>query len=211
MTRAQLFKAAIKVYEEFYRQVGVKSDYKFQPRKADYLVTLHFIEVMQEQYDLKQIDIDFIIDYTKFQFSNYVGKSYSKYGSNAVMYQWIFGKNAFKRWVERPIKKKWIVRCKLKDSVVLDLRKAFRTEERKKILQETYNDLVNVKPFEEAQKETYFNTDQGFANCVMFTTLYNKRSRFCKRCVNKEDCIKIMIEQFPKLHALREKDERSTH
>lgn len=207
MTKKQLFEASIKVYEEFYKQVGVKSDFRFKPRKSDYITTIKFVKSMDAQYKLDQIDIDFLIDYVKFQFSNYVGKSYNKYGSNAIMYQWIFGEKAFKRWMERTVKNKWIVRVRLKDSIVLDLRKAFRTKEREQKLKETYNNLVNIQPYEEAQKEIYYNTDKGFAHCVMLTTLYNKRSNFCKRCINKEDCIKVITEQFPKIHALRENHE----
>lgn len=193
----RIYKLICDLYEEFYRQVSLNPDFKYFPdskgNKKDQLMICKFIKFLRKDYN-QQYDINFLIDYFKFQFSHYAGVK-TKYGTNAIMIHWIIGPTAIKRWQDRDVRKKWLVRVKLKSEVQLKLFKVYK--------QKLNNDFVTVYAYEEVDKMRYHNTENGFAYCRFMTTLYNPASSACKTCIFKDKCKTILQENHPKLYKLR--------
>ena len=42
---------------------------------------------------------------------------------------------------------------------------------------------------EELDRQRFYNTSEGFLNCILTTSLYHSESKWCNACKFKEDCI----------------------
>jgi hypothetical protein len=165
--------------------------------KKDQLLICKFIKYLDQNYK-EQVDIVFLIDYFKFQFSHYVGIK-TKYGTNAIMIQWIIGPKAIERWKTRDVRKKWIVRVKLKNEVELKFVKTYN----KILKQNSENRFIQLHKYEEDDKQRFHNTGNGFQYCLYNTTLYNPLSNLCLSCLNNDKCKKILSINHPNLYKQR--------
>ena len=123
----KIYKIICELYTEFYRQVSLNRNFTYIPMnsgpKKDHLMICRFIKFIKTDYN-EQADIDFLINFFKFQFSHYIGIKTS-YGRNAIMIHWIIGPAAVKRWRERDVRKNWIVKVKLRREVELKLSETY--------------------------------------------------------------------------------------
>lgn len=199
----KVYKIICELYTEFFRQVSLNKNFTYIPRNygnlKEQLIIVRFIRWLKEDYN-EQFDINFLVDYFKFQFSHYSGIQ-TKYGKNIIMLHWIIGDKAIKRWKTRDVRKKWIVRVKLRNEVELKLVETFnRIKKQDKINQSIFTKIQN---YEEEDKIRFFNTIKGLNYCMLMTTLYNSKSELCSRCNFKEPCKKTLNENHPKLYKLR--------
>lgn len=200
----KVYKIICELYTEFYRQASLNTNFTFTPMyfrrgNKDHLLICRFIKFLKTDYK-DQVDINFLIDFFKFQFSHYCGVR-TQYGKNAIMIQWIIGPAAIKRWRERDVKRKWLVRVKLKNEVELKLTHTFNqlTRERRRENQT----FTKIYDYEEIDKSRHFNTEVGFQFCLYNTTLYNPKSKFCSTCNFRNECEKILQNNHPNLHKIR--------
>lgn len=195
-----MYKLICELYQEFFRQISLNKNYIYIPdssgnKKDQYLIVM-FIKFLNKNYN-QQVDMNFLIDYFKFQFSHYAGTVNSKYGRNSIMIHWIIGPKAIKRWKERDVRKKYIVKIKLKKEVEINLKNVFKINNNNdKIFNKIYD-------YEERDKERFFNEDIAFNYCLMLTTLFNPKSKFCSGCRFKENCKKVLRENHPNIYKNR--------
>lgn len=64
-------------------------------------------------------------------------------------------------------------------------------------------ELKNINEYEEEDKQLSFNKVSGFEICLSLTTLYNPESSFCKKCIFKRSCIKILKAKNNNLYLYR--------
>lgn len=195
-----IYKMICELYTEFFRQVSLNGNFVYVPdgrgKKKDPLIICRFINWLNKEYN-GQVDINFLIDYFRFQFSHYIGVKTS-YGRNIIMIHWIIGQGAVKRWKERDVRKKWIVRVKLKNEVQLKLTSTYN-----KIKRNKENIFLKIYQYEENDKRRFYNTIKGFQYCLFTTTLYNPKSDLCSGCDFLIDCQDLLNVNHPKLYKLR--------
>ena len=197
-----IYRVICELYTEFFRQVSLNKDFVYVPDskggyKKDQLIICRFIKWLKTEYK-EQADINFLIDYFKFQFSHYVGIK-TAYGRNVIMLHWIIGEGAIKRWKERDVRKKWIVRVKLKNDVQLKLVNTYNKIKKR----DNKHIFLKIYDYEEKDKQRFFNSVKGFQFCLHMTTLYNPKSKLCSSCDFCIDCQDILNVNHPKLYKLR--------
>lgn len=191
----KLSSAIILLYESLYQQISLKTHYRFLPNRTDKLLICKFIRWIRVNKKT-HANVDFLIAYFEFQFSHYEGVQTS-YGKNSIMFNWIIGPLAIKRFEQRKVSQRWLVRLKNKN-IKLNLKKVLQNFDKVK------KPYVNqIYPYEEQEKLRFYNTPKGFVYCLNTTTLYNPISEVCSKCKNRTDCIKTLKSEFPKLFELR--------
>lgn len=191
-----LYTATIKLYEEFFRQVTLRSYFSYFPKLNDKILICKFIRWVNVNRASKA-NVAFLIGYFEFQFSHYSGVE-TRYGKNCIMMNWLIGAKAIKRFEERNVSKRWLVRLKLKEEVGLNLNKLFKENVK------TKKTIVRLYPQEEQDKQRFYNKPEGFLFCLTTTTLYNPLSELCLNCVNKIDCMKVLEVDYNKTFLARQ-------
>ena len=189
------------LYTEFFRQVSLNKNFVYKPKNhgllKEQLIICRFIKWLNKEYN-QQVDINFLIDYFKFQFSHYSGVN-TQYGKNVIMLHWIIGQKAIDRWKNRDVRKKWLVRVKLKNEVELKLTQTYNNINKKR----KQNKFKDIYKYEENDKRRFHNTEKGFQYCLYTTTLYNPLSKLCESCKFNIDCRDILNVNHPKLYKER--------
>ena len=191
----KLSQAIIQLYESLYQQLSLKSHFKFFPRHIDKMLMCRFIKWIKTNKK-SHANADFLIAYFEFQFSHYKGVQ-NIYGVNSIMFSWVIGPKAIKRFEDRKVGMRWLVRLKNKE-VGLNLKTVLKDFGK---IKKPYEN--KIYDFEEKDKQRYYNTTQGFLYCLITTTLYNPISELCIKCINKKDCENMLKIEFPKLHKRR--------
>jgi len=189
-----LSQALILLYESLYQQLSLKSHFKFFPTVSDEILIEKFISWVNVSKQ-SRANPDFLIAFFEFQFSHYSGVQ-TKYGKNQIMFNWVIGPKAIERFEKRTISKRWLVRLKNKE-IGLSLKEALKPV---KIIKSYENKIYD---FEEKEKQRFYNTPKGLLYCLTTTTLYNPMSKLCNECNNKEDCLKVLENEYPKLYNKR--------
>ena len=189
-----LSQALILLYESLYQQLSLKSHFKFFLTVSDEILIEKFISWVNVSKQ-SRANPDFLIAFFEFQFSHYSGVQ-TKYGKNQIMFNWVIGPKAIERFEKRTISKRWLVRLKNKE-IGLSLKEALKPV---KIIKSYENKIYD---FEEKEKQRFYNTPKGLLYCLTTTTLYNPMSKLCNECNNKEDCLKVLENEYPKLYNKR--------
>lgn len=105
---------------------------------------------------------------------------------------------SFERWEKY---KDWYKK-KISKENLKKLRKKQGKENSLEYLRELL-ELKNLKDYEEEDKKLFHNTVRGFDLCLTSTSLYNRKSEFCRTCVFKTKCIKILKIKYLPLYKLR--------
>lgn len=181
-----------KSYEVFYSKLTSADSYKYTPSQKDQILTLNFIEIINNRYGIHSVGLNFIFDYFVFQFDYWVNLD-TMFGKKIPL-SWFIGKKAFQRWLERPER---------------DLFHAYQTASSHNLYkglispeQGTLN-VQKLDEHEENEKGRFYNEPEGFVNCAETTTLYNHRSSSCMTCKWRLDCKKLLKQEYPKLYILR--------
>lgn len=121
-----------------------------------------------------------------------------KYGVNSIRLNWIIGKKSVDRYekIRNQDNKQFTrftreIRKKLKINLSNELNKRFSKT--------TYSFNTSVLPYEEKQKEKFYNQEIGLIWCIENTTLYKVESEFCLFCISKEECKNLLIKKMPNL------------
>lgn len=144
---------------------------------------------------------DFILRFIEFGFQSWYNNNYKdkieRVHSKGIRMSWILSVKAIKRWDK--------LNNSLKTKIVKnDLKKKYNISEKKQKQNKNYiTGLTSVRKSEEVFKDIGFNTDEGFSNCLHYTTLYNHESEFCKKCNFKDECIVLLKENFCNIYKLR--------
>lgn len=167
-------------FEYFFRKVTGYNNYNFKPTKNDLVTLDKFLDVIDTDYEgIQSIGYNFFYQYFTFSFSHQVEMKlkYSSQFGNAIMFNWIIGKKAYKRWKTKP-KEFWYF---YKDFIqnynisLKDLDKGVKIEE------------TSLKLVQNRERERYYNTERGFLNCLSENLRYSN-NKFCMFCKYKRRC-----------------------
>lgn len=183
------------VYQLFYSRVYGNSSYVFKPTERMEKMILKFLSMVDNKYKLETIGVNFIVSYFTFQFNYWDGLELNNY-SKRIDLSFIIGEKAFDRWVNRNQNFDWTI----SESKFLKKNKISISQIKNFFKESDYN-VVNK--FEEIEKKRFFATDKGFLNCIEKTTLYNNKSGLCLSCNFKDDCKKLLSNNYPVLYKNR--------
>lgn len=155
--------------------------------------------MIDETYKIESVDANFLITYFVYQVNFLIngGIEEKKNWNDKIVLTYIISKHAFERWLSRNKDFDFTIRT----SPFLKMYK-INLLEITNVLGKSEKDGLNRS--EEHEKERFHNTLKGLTQCVLTTTLYNHRSKLCVTCNNKDDCKKLLENNYPELYKERE-------
>lgn len=209
----------IELYEKNQARLSGNKKYKFDltDKRNDLLDS--FIEKVSKRIDV--IGIDILKSYMIYAFGTYAGRGY-KGNPTTFPATWLISYTLFLKFLSDKSGKKYAVKKNLQrqrkklikigrdvgegkrrvkvEGFLKETETEFERLERKKEQKRIMNE---VDELEEKEKERFHNKLKGRLWCVDFTTLYNDKSYWCKKCKFKEGCINTLKEYLPNIYKLR--------
>lgn len=181
-------------YEVFTRRIFNQSSFKFIPNDRELKQIENFIKLLEDRYDKNSIGKTFLFNFIAFNYDYYSTLDYK--AGNKIPLNWIIGKKALSRWVNRTEDDLYHATKYATDNKIhLGLIKC--STERKS------NNVASIRIAEENEKKRFHNKPLGMVNCLDSTTLYNHRSPLCISCKYRSDCKKVLKANFPKFYISR--------
>lgn len=165
--KRSLKKQIIEITDQLYSKTGQNISLKDSSFKV-YLDG--FIDILDEKVGLPSIGTSYIRDYFIFQFNYWIDKN-TRFGST-IMPNWILGKAAFQRWMDKNEHWKYFNSLFIKKYRIIFDRNFTR---------------VDLEDVEELERKRFHNQDEGLIHCRDFSS-YNKYSTYCKTCRFRRDC-----------------------
>ena len=201
-----LFESTRLIFQELYAQATVRSGYIFKPKPMHVRAMVKFVKWIEKTYPT-QCNVDFLVRYFEFQFARYAGIKTQRRGVfngvNTIMIGWLIGEKAQEHWELRDIKRNVIVKYKVRKEVHLNLKKAFRNEQKKENIAHIKKMYGAVPLYEDGFKSRFYNTEEGLVWCWQNTTLHHPASELCKGCDNAPNCIKLQEKHYPLIFKIR--------
>lgn len=190
----------VDLYKYYTIQITKNKSYKFKMTPTRNTMILNFIELFKSITNSDFVAEDNLKKFMEYQF-NYWYKHDAKYGKGtSIQIEWIIGSKAIERWNSRTEKQKkktdFIIRKNLKKDVKFEERDSQSSNEYKKI-------LLEVSDHEEKEKARFHNTSKGFGYCLISTSLYNHKSKYCGTCNKSSECKKYLEDNYNKVYKLR--------
>lgn len=186
--------AIVDLYELFYKKFTGKKRFKLDLKRKNQEKTIdNFINKLDQNYSIASIGIDFLVRYFLFQFYYWKGKDIKR----NIQIEWIIGKKALERFKVNGFNEKFEYFINKENTI--DFSPVYH-----KFAQQYYQPNFNEESKKErAEKLRFFNTQDGLANCLENTSLYNPDSDICIECKFKEDCKELLRENYYKLYKMR--------
>lgn len=190
----KLIRFIVDLYENFNQQIGGNPNFKCRLSDNQAKMIDNFILTLDKDVGLYRVDDQYLIEYFEFAFNHW------RTFKGTIMLEWIIGKEAYKRWVNRNKKTfRYKLRKQIKKDVVVKT-----TFVKKKVSNGIWKEiLIELNPVEESFKEQFFNTTKGFTWCYVNTTLYNHKSPLCAVCKNSTVCKKALENEHSNVFKLR--------
>lgn len=176
------------LYELFYKKFYTNKNYKFIPTEDALKKIEKFIILLDKQYKLETISLNFLISYFIFQF-NYWSDLKIKSFNERISLSFIIGSKAFERWISRDQNFDWTLytfKFTEKYGISISYIKDFFSEQ----------EISQLNKAEEIEKKRFSNTERGLLNCIERTTLFNHKSQICLLCKDKCDCKKLLKDNY---------------
>lgn len=205
MTKEEVAKLTIYVFEEYYRQVTLRSDYTYSSTKIDDNALTNFISYLDKRGTLQSTNIDVIVEYIELGFHWWHQKKHLKYGLPSIKLSWVIGSSAIKRF-ENIKDRRFIstyhrrtLRNKVKSNILTKIK--LRNDES---LKSTADWLLNAKfDGEEHDKKIFYNKPEGLIYCRAHTTMFNHKSSLCSECFNRLRCKELLKTVMPRIYKMR--------
>ena len=184
------------LYQIFYAKKYGNEKYVFVPTEKALVQINGFLNIIDKKHKLESVGVNFFLRYFIFQFSYWENCNIVTF-SERITLPLIIGNKAFQRYEERDKSFDWIL-------YQSDFIKNYKINTQKIIsffADECNESTLNL--FEESEKKRFFNTPRGFLNCVEKTTLYYHRSKHCLLCKNKDDCKKLLLQNYSSIYESR--------
>jgi hypothetical protein len=190
----------VDLYKYHIIQITKNASYKFKMTPTRNQMILNFIELFKSMTNSDFVAEDNLRKFMEYQF-NYWYKHDAKYGKGtSIQIEWIIGSKAIERWKSRTDKQKkktdFIIRKNLKKDVKFSEVDKTASDDYKRI-------LLKVRDSEENEKARFYNTSKGFSYCLISTSLYNHKSKYCSLCNKSSECKKYLEENFNKVYKVR--------
>lgn len=151
-------------------------------------------ETFTNEFD-EYIGEDFIRKFIEFGFQSWFNDSVKEDKTYKIRFSWIFGKSAIQRWKKNNAEiNNIIVQQNLKQNVKINL-----MNQRSDVPLA----VTSLRSVEENFKSEFHNTKRGFLWCIANTTLYFHKSSYCVTCKFKDDCKKLLKQEYFKVFKTR--------
>lgn len=188
--RQRLFKYAVDLFIDLLEQVTKRKNIRYKCNDADTLCWNNFMNTFSDN-----IGEDFIRKFCEYGIQSWFNDGTEKDYSHSVRFNWIFGKSAIDRWNKNSISTNVFITRK-------GVKTKYKINSSKK-----HTDIpviVNtLREYEERLKSRYHNKSRGLLWCIANTTLYFHKSRYCATCKYKNECKKILKQEYPKVYIMR--------
>ena len=156
----------------------------------------NFVKRLSKTYPIDSIGFNYLLLYFSWNF-NYWNERKTK--RNPVI-GWIVGPASFKRFVNRNTDGDFYIGHHLlrEFSISLDDLHA-------RLIDNDVELSDSIHPIEEKEKIRVDESARLY-NCLMHTTLYNRRSTICMVCRHRKPCNSLMYSKFPQLHKARKNE-----
>ena len=197
--RNKELRLVVDTFNYYYKSITKNESYRFKMSDNRKVLIENFIARFKAESSSMILQKDHLNLFMEFQF-NYWYRKDAKYGKGtSIQVEWIIGNKAFKRWNDRTEKQKratpYLVRKKLKSEVKL--------KKRTKDNEGWLKSFLEIKSWEEQEKEMFHDTFKGLTNCLINTTLYYHKSTWCSKCKNKMKCKAELRESHPIVYSKR--------
>lgn len=162
---------------------------------TDFLIELH------KNVGLHSVGPRYIYDFLIYQF-NYWHNKKVKFGDRITVVR-VLGKKSIRRWFDRREDFSWYNAYKDMSQYGLTLKMLSKFKQKK------LTTHIKLSQFEEQEKKRFYNTQQGFRNCIEQTTLYNHKSKLCAVCINNRICKQLLKANYPAIYIDRGCDRKS--
>lgn len=186
----------IKAYQYFYGAVLHYPSYTFKPNSRQQAMIVKFLALLDKSYKINTLGTDFLFRYFAFQFQ--CREEQSTRFEGRVMLNWTIGPKALERWKKKDPSYYFFCTEGILKRYEIGLKKVFPDTQEKKFY------LTGLTFSEEIEKRRFLNTNDGFANCIDNTTLYNKESPVCEKCQFATECKALLIQVLPHTAKARE-------
>ena len=136
--------------------------------------------------------------YVSFQYDYWSSKDL-KYANSIIPANMVFGDKALERWNSRREHFTYFS-VKYVDSKNMSLETIYP---KKKVAMST----IEV---EDEDRILHYGSEDGFANCLIETSLFDPQSKHCPKCPFREYCKKVLKDQYYELYLLRNLEKNST-
>lgn len=198
MDKQQKIQLIIELFN-FYMAGITKRKYTINLRDTEMKTVEKFIKGIGKDFGQSVEAEEWFYGYFEYQFNYWY--TIEKTGKMTVKWyylrpSWIVGPKAYKRYGDYKKRFDFIPKRKI--------RKLLRVEEHFKSPLEKKAVMTNQpKPFEEKEKERFFDTDAALEWCISSTTLFHPKSTFCRKCKQQLVCKSTLKKNYPKLSKRR--------
>ena len=188
MQSKHIFKAFLFFYKQRYKNRTIDYSEKNQNKCEN------FIDLLKNEYEnIQRLDIDFLWFYFNFQFQYYQDVDICNY-KNKITIDMIIGNKAFDRYLNRDTSFDWLVNNKSGKNN----RKSFELYVN---LPHKNNDIQDdLYDADEYYRQMFFNQSLGLSNCIMYTSLYDNKSKLCVQCQFKQQCVNIQKQIYRNIY-----------
>jgi hypothetical protein len=180
-------------YSYFFKKKYKDQDYKFRRTKTTISVCNSFLELVDKEYSLHTVGELFLWEYYLFQFQYWHDLTLENKFTDKVVIAFIIGKKAFERWKGRDREFDWQIESySIIPEYGVQKKDLFTVHEQKKKVNKRHD---SSKPI----RKRYLNTEEGFAMCVQFTTLFDTSDMSCIRCNSRSECKELLRVNYPRL------------
>ena len=162
-----------KIYEHIYGYYSGNRNFELVLNEQNSKYLDSFIHIFERVY-LGSIDEEYILNYIVFQLRFYEDKN-TRLGKGKVYVNWVFGKKAIDRWLNKPEKWLYFNEQFLKR---YNIPPAQENEEIQKEKREFYK---------KQERKRFFGTEMGLIHCSQLE-LFDKFSKECLICKYKKIC-----------------------
>ncbi len=204
MTREECSEVVSIVYQEYYRQITLNSDYVLPKNLMNDRALNSFCDYIDKSVGLKRVGLDWIIEFVELSFHWWYKSNHLKFGLSSIKLNWIIGKNSIERFDK--VKNKHYILTFFKKEIRVKVGLSVRNKLKLKsstILEANRNWLLELSEDEENFKKQFYNKPEGLLWCVSNTTLFNHKSELCQKCNNRSRCKEILKKNMPRLFKLR--------
>lgn len=149
---------------------------------------INFLVELHKEIGLAHIGENYIYDYLIYQFNYWIDKNV-QFGDKITIKK-VFALVSLKRYINRPTDFNWF---KAKEQI-----EPYLSPIKEKVIKDK-----KLNQGEELEKQRFYNTKKGIANCLESTTLFNHRSSICASCKNRTTCKKLLQLNYPNIYKER--------
>jgi hypothetical protein len=167
-----------KLNEVFSKSIP-NTKYSYEPsEKTDILIAKFFDKFEKDGVHRDSMGVSFLYDYFCYSY-----QCMTAFGADLrpVPLNWVVGVPQYKRWKEKPDSYHYLIQegilSNIKITPLSELKKIFRSN------------TTSFNISEEYERQRFYNTAEGFVNCILSTSLCDESSEWCEWCINKNDCI----------------------